>query len=287
MLTKKSVPVTWREVSAAGVEVPKELVTLWSQLDDLEAERDALGPAPAVVSAPALVLQGASIAEAVDAEVNATRAAEVHAARQKATTEVVRLLGDRVVRHLTEHRDTLIEDHLRPVVADIIGQARSLVVTLEPFAPTFDPDEVAKWATPAHIKAWRTAAELQQRLDLCLAAWGSLWKHATSALAQGEGLPGYLRIDAPGGVHAWERPLEVTDVEVRDGRNTNVLAIALHSDAGYRLASGAEMVDISERFQLESSWVRGEHNPRQVFLPGEPVPEHHVAARKRKRVAFL
>lgn len=275
MLTKKPLPVAWREVTGAGVKLPADLVALWSRLDELEAERDALGPAPEVVAAPSLILRGSSIAEAVDAERHAAHAADVLTARQRAAGDALRLLGERVTRYVVEHRDELIVDHLRPVVADIVAQAVPLVGTLEPFAPTFDADEVAKWGTPAHLKAWRTALALQARLELCLAAWGASWKHATSTLAGGEGLPGYLRIDAPGGVHAWERPEEVADHDVRDGRTTGVLHIAAAADAGYRLASGAEMLEASEAFVLSSTWVGGEQQPRQVFHvtgPRTPPP---------------
>lgn len=286
MIARKLEHIAWRDAVAAGVTLPADLAGMWAQHDDLEAESGEVNRESIdVVQAPTLILSGVGVAEAVDAERQSTHAAELVKARQRAAGQALTLLRERIARTTATSRERLIVEHLRPVVADIVTEARSLVAKLEPFAPDFDPDEVAKWATPAHLKAWRSASELQDRLDACLTAWLATWLRSTSN-TDDHRLPGYLRVDAPGGVHAWDHPEQVADVDVRDGRNTNVLAIAAHADAGYCLASGTEMVELSEQVQLEPSWVQGENHPRQVLLVADANPSHVVEV-KRKRAVFL
>lgn len=287
MTTKKLEYLAWRDTQPAGVALPEDLERMWSQVDELRAELEAVNRQTADrVQAPSLILAGATVAEAVDAERQAAHTAELLEARRTAASQAVKLLTERISRTTAVSHEELIVRRLRPVVSEIVTEARALVDKLEPFAPAFDPDEVAKWATPAQLKAWRTAAELQDRLDRCLAAWLASWRTSTSGTSDHK-VPPYLRIDAPGGAHAWEHPEQVADIDVRDGRTTKVLAIAVHADAGYRLASGAEMLELSERVQLNASWAPGEQKPRQVFLPGDPMPQRVATDEKRPRAVFL
>lgn len=278
----------WKAAPSAGVELPQELTRVWARIEEVQAELEALNAdRAAVVAAESEIMAGQSVAAAVDAARSSQAYVELLEARRRAAAGAVRMLNDKAAQWIAEHRDLLITEHLRPVVAAILRDAAPLVRPLQDFVPAFDSDEILENATPAQLKAYRQSRELSDRLTVCQHAWLSSWWAATGSAATTHRIAGYLRPDAPGGLHVWERPEAVTDPDVRDGRTTDVLAIALHADAAYRLAGGQEMLDLTAATPTMRPWLAGEKQARQVLVPERRTAEAEPAKKQTGRAAFV
>lgn len=257
----------WRFSADAGVTLPVELVAMYDRIDRLKAEQADLQAQDAEVVNPAdAMLRGQSAADASGSAQASRQAAEELADRRRAVANAIGSAESLCARWIAEHREQLVTEHLRPAVAAVIAEARPHAETLARFAPTFEVARIAAEATPAETKAWRASRDLAGLLEILHACWLTTWKGATSQ-ATGDTVPGYLTPDAPGGLHAWEHPERIEDPEVRDGRNRDPLAIALHPDAGYRLAGGQELLDLVQRHETYMPHIVGERMQRRVLLP--------------------
>ncbi|MEX2659711.1 MAG: hypothetical protein WD232_08440 [Acidimicrobiales bacterium] len=261
-------PEAWK--AAGGVTLPAELVKLYDRLERLEAEQVKVEAANAErENAVDLLLKGAGVDEAV----TVARASEVNhellTEKRKVAAQAVRLAREGVARWVGAHRDELIVDRLRPVVATVIADATKLLPKLDGYAPDYDPARIAEEAPPAVVAAYRESRTLNDTFGTLLTAWWSSWTRATSTQSGGAAqVPAHLRVDEPGGLHVWERPLEVTDTEIRDGRNHDVLAVATWAEVGgYRLAGGQEVLDIVQAGRVENPWIVGEQHARRVIIP--------------------
>jgi hypothetical protein len=66
----------------------------------------------------------------------------------------------------------------------------------------------------------------------------------------------------------------VADVDVRDGRNTLILAVATWRHAGgWRLSSMTELQHAVADIRTEQPWVAGERMRRRVLLPDTSKPK--------------
>lgn len=261
-------PKAWRDTIAAGVDLPEQLLDLFAEADRLAAELAELEhPAAAAPSPVHAVLAGRNAGDAQHAAAQAaTAGADLEQQRQtlRAAADIV---DTRIRRWIDANRDALIVEHLRPAVEQLLADARPLAVELERFAPAFDPATIAGAATAEQLEAWRRSRELAERFAVLLEAWRRSWQLATASQG-GRQAPGYLRPDAPGGLHAWERPRSVDDVNVRDGRNVELLAVVRYADVGgYRLAGIREVVDLDRKLRTEQPWIDGERRRRFVLLP--------------------
>lgn len=273
--------VAWQAVAGAGVALPDALQSAYQRTERIDAELAEANAEVLEVRNPVdAVIAGTPLDVAVD-EHRTQAARRDHADAKRSTAGTAsRLSRDLTAKWIGANRDLLIVEHLRPVVADIVAEAAKLAGKLEQFAPEFDGGAVAASSTPAVLAAWRDSRALDERLRLCVDAWASSWNAATLSVPSGQMAPGYLRIEEPGGVHVWERPKAVTDLDVRDGRVLEVLRVAeWHEAGGYRLASLAEVVDYTQRWQTETPWHAGEFTARRVLVPtGEPVRQPEARA---------
>lgn len=279
----------WQVAAGAGVVLPDELAAMYERTERIEAELARVTAEQAEVrDAVADMLAGKPLDVAVEDHRSSAAVRETLDAKRRTAGSAARLSRDQTGKWIGENRDLLIAEHLRPVVAEIMAEAAKLAGKLDRFAPDFDGAEIAAAGTPAVLTAWRDSRTLDERLRVCLAAWVASWNAATSNTPNGINVPGHLRFDEPGGLHVWERPEAVADADVRDGRVLEVLRIAAwHEAGGYRLAGGAEMLELTQQHQTESPWLPGEQAPRRVLIPtGEPVPVSTVNV-KRRRAVFL
>lgn len=260
--------IAWKNAAdVGGLELPGELNELYLRVERLEGEQEKV-KAEAVenVNAVDALLKGGTLSNAMEAqEISSAIDEKVTESRRVAAT-AVRIGKEQVSRWIAANRDRLIIEHLRPVVGEVVAEAVKLEPKLKDYAPDYDPAELLTSAPPAVITAWRETRKLNDRFAALLGAWWSSWRAATSNADRG--VPGHLRIDEPGGLHVWERPLEVADVEVRDGRDVDLLSIARWAETGgYRLGGGQEILDLTQSVTVEYPWIAGEQRQRQVLLP--------------------
>lgn len=270
----------WR---AANLDLPDELAKLYDRADQLAADLATRRAGhTGTVNAIGEIVRGLPVDQAVKAEAHTRAVTEKYTHERKAISGAHRILIEHIGQWIASHRDELITTVLRPAVDATITEATALLPKVAKHAPTYDPDQLARFGTPTELAAWRTGCDLTARLAGYLTAFLSSWQTATGTEPGNHGVPGYLRIDAPGGLHVWENPDAVGDVNVRDGRNTDALAIATWAEAGgYRLAGGQEMLDLTQRIRTYRPWVVGEKQHRDVILP-EPAAEPAAAGPGRR-----
>ena len=130
-------------------------------------------------------------------------------------------------------RDGLIAGPLRQAVAALLTKATALAQELAAFAPGFDAGEILDSGTPVEIDAYRDSRQLQSHLETLTAAWKASWMLGAPL----DYRPGSGR---PGGHLCWVNPGAVRDVNLRDGRDAEILRIAT-AGSEYRLLAPGEL----------------------------------------------
>jgi hypothetical protein len=235
----------------------------------------------AAVTAGARILHGADPAEAHTAA-EADKAAYADAlATHEATASAVISTKARARKAINVNRSAIIAA-IREQIAPILAEADPLAAKLAGYGPRFDPDTILRAAKPAEVKAYQAIMELDARFQRLVALWLSLWKEGTSRTGGVNAIPPEWRPGFPGGIHAWERPFDVLDVDVRDGVDSRLIAVATWAAAGgYRLADAAEVGRIFATHVIEMSWPDNRPQPRRVYLAGEPLSPNERPRRKR------
>lgn len=242
-----------RAAEVAGAPLTPAVNERLERLAEVEAQAAGL-PAPVEVPDVAeLVARGTPLKDAYpEAERMAT--AEAKKAEQRADMKkAIALVRDRISRAVREGRESLILS-LRPVVAELIEEARPLAATLEPFAPGYSAADVMHQGEPRHLKAFQAAAELERKFGACMAAWRSSYQ--SDAAYQHPSTQG-LREIAP--VHCYfANPGAVRD-EALAGRKLNchgylmapaptVLNVAREdAEVGFRLGTTPEILEAGAR----------------------------------------
>jgi hypothetical protein len=279
----------WMAV-AEVLEVPADLARLMAELtratEDLERVTDQLHELKA---APAV---SSRLAAGVDAEVavaEAAKADERFAVVSEAVSQVASFQRSRemaVRRWIGDHRSDLIATTLNAKVAELLEDSAPLVAKLERFAPAFTPRELVSSATPAELAAWRKLTELDETFALVLATFMHSWRVATSSAGSPgrDKFPGWLRPSRAGGLHVWEAPELVDDLDVAYGVERRLAAVTWwHVQGGrYRLATARDLLALNRTYELEHPWG-GRSQIAGVLVLGASRFEDA----ERKRVRFV
>lgn len=279
-------PLAWVKAGDHdGLELPDELLELVKRARELRAKATELGSQRVErVRASTEQVHGASPEEARAAQERAEEEAERLDELRRETAEAARIADLHVKHYIAAHRSELIVGPLREAVDVTLERARAVAKVLKRFAPTFPEKDIIRRAKPNELEAWRESRDLDASFQAYVTAWFATWKSATSGMGstqvrQKYAVPDHLRPGTPGGWHVWERPHDVTDVDVRDGirGGRDVLRVAYWSEAGgYCLKEGQELLDLTQRTPVYRPWVAGERSQRRVILPDpdpEPEPE--------------
>jgi hypothetical protein len=161
-----------RAEEVAGVTLPAPVANEAANLARIEAELATLPSSAEIPTAAQLVANdGMGLAEAAT-EVERITAEAMRARETYRTAAKARdLARARLNRAAAEHREAIIVEHLRPVMAELVTEARPLAATLAPFHPRFDDGTIDRKATPVQIKAWRASLEMEGRFGAGIAAW--------------------------------------------------------------------------------------------------------------------
>lgn len=207
-------------------------------------------------------------ADPVEAARADTQAAEDRTTQRRSLAEAAAASRFLLERMLANSRESLIVDVLRPALDELLDQAEPLADSLAPFAPTFDADAILNRGDADQLAAWQDSRPLHSTFRLLVNCWMVTWKTATSRASTPSGFDRVMCPDAPGGLHAWQRPRQVDDVDVRDGRNRDLLAVATwRTPGGWRLASHAEMLRALREHDPREPWLPGERTRRRVLVP--------------------
>jgi hypothetical protein len=267
--------------AAEVLELPAELARLLAELTSATADLERVSDQLAELEAAPTV--SSRLAAGVDAETavaEAAKADERHAVVSEAVTQVAGFAASReraVRRWIAANRSALITDTLGPAVVEIVDEATPLVGKLERLAPAFNPTELASTATPAETSAWRKLGELDDRLEVILAAYVRTWHAATTAAGGhgGEKWPQYLRPSRAGGLHVWAAPELVSDLDVAYGVDRRLASITWwHARGGrYRLATARDLLALERQYTLEHPWG-SRSQIAGVLMPGEARSEN-------------
>jgi hypothetical protein len=244
-----------RAVEVAGVLLTPDVSARLERLAEVEAQAAGL-PAPVEVPGVAELVASGTPLEKAYAEVERIATAEAKKAEQREDVEkAAELVRTGISRAVREDREGLILS-LRPVVAELIEEARPHAATLEPFAPGYSAADVTHRGEPRHLKAFQAAAELERTFGACMAAWRSSYQ--SDAIYQHPSTQG-LREVAP--VHCYfANPGAVRD-EALAGRKLNrrgypmapaptVLNVAREdAEVGFRLGTTPEILEAGARQQ--------------------------------------
>jgi hypothetical protein len=155
------------------------------------------------------------------------------------------------------HRDELVLS-LRPIVTELVDEARPHAAELAPFHPTYHPGDLMHKASPAQLLAFQDAAELEGKFGALIAAWRASFKTHSKT-------PGSFDVRDVGMEHRfWSAPEHVANPLLNGTRRTRsgaqasirptVLGAASEPDsAGFRLATISELADL----------VKAEHRARR------------------------
>jgi hypothetical protein len=256
--------------AAPHMDLPAELLDLAANVARVDAERAGIVAALGPVSAAEQIASGVAANDALAIDSEARQAAEHAAEARRAVATALAIARKRLDVWVCAHRDDLITAAAGPVER-LLADVATALGALDPFAPTFDPVAIADAATSDQLAAWQASRPANEALGAIRTAWLSTWRSATSSAGQHPGARrahGSLRPGRPGGVHTWEDPWSVADVDVRDGVAVDVLRIAhWHHAATYRLATLAELTGLARRVPLARPQVGRERARRPILLP--------------------
>lgn len=247
-----------RAADTAGVPLTPEVAEARATWERIKAEADALARPSEVPSVTALAAGGMGLAEA-SAEHERLKA-EMARISEAAANARPAIQGAQLRLSLAAAttRDELIVG-ARPVLAALVDAARPLAETLAPFAPEYKAEAIVRGASPAQLKAYQKAQEMEAVFGTVVAAWRASFK-ATVNLGNG-GHPSPARVAnfdyrwVPQGHRFWENPGRVREPRLSGtylngyGREVSVqptvLAVACEdAEAVFRLATVHELAEV-------------------------------------------
>jgi len=269
----------------AAITPPAELAGLIANLTRLEAQYEVVAAQVAgEIDVIAETVRGLDPLDSVrDARELEEQAADLVESQRVAHGAVKRLQSE--IGFWAARNRKLLVDLANERAQAIIVKAAPLAAKLSDAAPAYDPAAIAAHATKPQLDAWREILDLDTQFQTLLEATMGTWWAATTRQGQAPGaerLPGTLRASKPGGVHVWARPHDVTELDVRDGRDTRLVSIVRWADiGGWRLSIQA-VLDLASTTPLTNPWVNGERAPRRGVLIPDVVAIEKLSRRKNR-----
>jgi hypothetical protein len=240
-------------IAADVLDLPDQLTDLLERADRLDAAHDTVTDPQPLPSPTVRLLDGTDPLDVVRQDAEHQAAADAaNTARSLCQQGAQRQVQD-MDGYLQTRGDELVAGPLRDLVADLLTAATKPAGKLARFAPYFDRDAILETGTPDELKAFQTAATLQQTFDVALAVWD---RTLTQQFANGRHRTRRAHLpDGPAGFAVWQRPDLVHDDQLRDGIDQHgrrgprtyvvdlLRIVAAPTDAGYRLATADEILD--------------------------------------------
>jgi hypothetical protein len=246
-----------RAADVAGVKLPADIAEARERMDKVD---EALASLPALESVPhpaKLMAQGASLEEAKAESARQKEEALAQADSRRIALDAQSRVRRELNRLVAEQRDELIVS-LRPTVNALIQECRPHAQTLAGYHPEFDERALLRNATPAELKAWQAAAELEKKFGVLIAAWRAAFKASRRR-------PGGFDVREVGEEQKfWEAPALVDSAYLNGTRRNrqggqaaiqpNLLGVASEpAEAGFRLATIGDLAGIyAARLQAQA-----------------------------------